>query len=125
MGSPFSPLIANLFMEEFKVKAPRYAHTPYLWLWFVDDTSAIQEANHSQQLLQHINSQDPHKQFTTEDTNKEGTLPLLETLVSPGPNNMLVTTVYRKPTHMNQYLHWNSNHFILAKKCFQYFSMQG
>ena len=28
---------------------------------------------------------------------------------------MLVTTVYRKPTHTNQCLQWDSNHFITAK----------
>ena len=28
MGSPISPLIANLFMEEFEVKTPNTAPTP-------------------------------------------------------------------------------------------------
>ena len=46
---------------------------------------------------------------------QEGALPFLYTLVSPGPHNTLVTTVYRKPTHTDQYLHWNSNHFITTK----------
>ena len=69
----------------------------------------------TQQLLQHIDSQDPHIQFTTEDSKQEGALPFLDTLVSSSPNNTLVTTVYRKPTHMEQYLHWNSNQFISAK----------
>ena len=91
------------------------SHTPHLWLRYMGDTFVIQEANHSQQLLQHFNSQDPHIQFTIEEPNQEGTLPFLDTLVSPGPNNTLVTTVYRKPTHTNQYLHWDSNHFITAK----------
>ena len=81
----------------------------------VDDTFIIQQEKHSQQLLQHIKSQDPHIQFTTEELNQEGALPFLDTLVSPGPNNTLVTTVYRKPTHTNQYLHWDSSHFITAK----------
>ena len=27
----------------------------------------------------------------------------------------LTTTVYRKPTHADQYQHWDSNHFIMAK----------
>ena len=38
-----------------------------------------------------------------------------DTQVSPGPNNTLITTVYRKPTHRDQYLYWDSNHFIRAK----------
>ena len=36
-------------------------------------------------------------------------------LVSPGPNKTLVATVYKKPTHTDQYLHWDSNYFISAK----------
>ena len=45
------------------------------------------------------------------DPNQEGPLPFLDTLVFPGPNNTLVTTVCRKATHTDQYLHWDSNHF--------------
>ena len=46
-----------------------------------------------------INSQDSHIQFTKGEPNQEGGLPFLDTLVSSGPNNRLVTSVYRKPTH--------------------------
>ena len=81
----------------------------------MDDTFVIKESKHSQQLIWYINSQDLHIQFTTEDPNQEGSLPSLDTLVLPGPTNTLVTTVYRKSTHLNQFLHWDSNHFILAK----------
>ena len=95
MGSPVSPLIANLFMEEFEVKALALPHIPHLWLRFVDDSFVIQEANHSQQLLQGINSQDSQIQCTMEEPNQEGALPFLDTLVSTGPNNTLITTVYR------------------------------
>ena len=70
VGSPIRPLIANLFMEELKVKVLSSAlHSPHLWLRFVDDTFVIQWEKHSQQLLQCINSQDPHIQFTTEEPN--------------------------------------------------------
>ena len=75
----------------------------------MDNTFVIQEAKHSQQLLQHINSQDPNIQFTIEEPNQEGALSLMDTLVSPGPNNTLITT------HTDQYLHRDSNHLITAK----------
>ena len=116
MGSPISPLIANLLMEDFKIKALSSTPiSPHLWLRNVDDTFGIQEAKHSQQLLQHINTWDPHIEFITEEPDQEGALPFLNTLVSPGPNNTLITSVYRMPTHTDQYLYWNSNHFIIAK----------
>ena len=116
MGSPISPLIANIFMEEFEVKAfSSFPHPPSLWLRFVDDTFVINKAEHSQELLQHINNQDPHIQFTVEPT-QQGSLPFLDTLITIQPDNTLNTTVYRKPTHTDQYLHWDSNHHITAKK---------
>ena len=116
MGSPISPLIANIFMEEFEVKAlSSFPHPPSLWLRFVDDTFVINKAEHSQELLQHINNQDPHIQFTVEPT-QQGSLPFLDTLITIQPDNTLSTTVYRKPTHTDQYLHWDSNHHITAKQ---------
>ena len=116
MGSPISPLIANIFMEEFEVKAlSSFPHPPSLWLRFGDDTFVINKAEHSQELLQHINNQDPHIQFTVEPT-QQGSLPFLDTLITIQPDNTLSTTVYRKPTHTDQYLHWDSNHHITAKQ---------
>ena len=81
----------------------------------MDDTLVIQKAEHSQQLLHHINSQDPYIQFTVEEPGTDGFIPFLDTKVTPGPNNTILTTVYRKLTHTDQYLHWDSNHFITAK----------
>ena len=101
MGSPISPLIVNLFMEEFEVKAlSTYPHPPSLWLRSVDDTFVITKAEHSEALLQHINSQDSHIQFTVEPT-QQGSLPFLDTLATIEPNNTFSTTVYQKPTHIS------------------------
>ena len=116
MGSPISPLIAIISMEEFEVKA--LSSIPYplsLWLRFVDDTFVINRAEQSQDLLHHINNQNPHIQFTVEPT-QQGSLPFLDTLVTIEPDNTFSTTVYRKSTHTDQYLHWDSNHHITAKQ---------
>ena len=103
-------------MEEFEVKALGTApYPPQLWLRFADDNFVIHKAEHNQKLLHHINTQDPNIQFTVEEPDKDGSLPFLDTKVTTGPNNMLITTVYRKPTHTDQYLHWDSNHFTAAK----------
>ena len=116
MGSPISPLIANLFMEEFEVKALScFPHSPSLWLRFVDEHLChYQGRTHGQPLLHHINNQDQHIQFTVEEPTKQGTLPFLDTLVTIEPYNTFSTTVYRKPTYTDQYLHWDSNHHIIA-----------
>ena len=111
MGSPISPLIANIFMEALQ----SFPNPPSLWLRFVDDTFVINKAEHSQDLLHHINNQDPHIQFTVEPT-QQGSLPFLDTLVTIQPDNIFSTSVYRKPTHTDQYLHWDSNHHITAKQ---------
>ena len=79
MGPPISPLIVNLLMKEFEVKAIISSPQPHLLLSYVDDTFVIQQAEHSHQLLQHINFQDPCIQFTMEDPNEDGALSFLDT----------------------------------------------
>ena len=52
MGSSISPLIANLFMEEFEIKAHSTAQQlPPTFGLYLLMTLVIQKAEHSQQLL--------------------------------------------------------------------------
>ena len=65
--------------------------------------------------LQHINSVDLTIQFTVENNKEHGAIPFLDTIVKPENDGKLSITVYRKPTHMDQYLHWDSHHHLSAK----------
>ena len=116
MGFPFSPNVANLFIDSLKPRSSALSlHPPRLWLRYVDDTFVIQRVEHSQQFLQHINSIDPHIQFTNEVPNTDGSIPFLDILVIPGPENTPLTSVYRKLTHTDQYFQWNSHHSLSAE----------
>ena len=42
-------------------------------------------------------------------------MPFLDILVMPNEDGSLSTTVYRKPTHTDLYLHWDSHHTLPSK----------
>ena len=65
--------------------------------------------------LEHINSVYPAINFTVKDNKADGTIPFLDTIVKPEANGGLSITVYRKPTHTDQYLQWDSHHHLSAK----------
>ena len=116
MGSPISPIVANLFMENFEIRALQSSpNPPLLWKRFVDDTFVIINKAHKEEFLTHINSVDSNIQFTAEDPGPDGSLPFLDILITPNEEGRLETSVYRKPTHMDQYLQWDSHHQISAK----------
>ena len=81
----------------------------------MDDTFVIQKEIHKQDFLQHINSVDPAIQFTVETNKEDGDIPILDTIVEQEADGTLSITVYRKPTHTDQYLQWDSHHHLSAK----------
>ena len=89
--------------------------TPRLWWRYVDDTSVIQKEVYKQDFLQLINSVDPAIQFTVETNKEDGAIPFLDTTVKPEADGNLSITVYRKPTHTDQYLQWDSCHILSTK----------
>ena len=66
-------------------------------------------------LLQHLNSIEPSIQFTVE-RETDGKLPFLDTCVQRTTDGKLETVVYRKPTHTDKYLSFNSHHPRSHKK---------
>ena len=111
MGSPVSPIVGNLYMEYFEKKATStVTHHPRMWLRYVDDTFVIQKEVHKQNFLEHINSVCPAIKFTVEENKEDGAIPFLDTTVKPEADGGLSITVYRKLTHTDQYLQWDSHH---------------
>ena len=116
MGFPISPIVANLYMENFEVRAINTSpQPPLMWKRFVDDTFVIINAAHKQEFLEHINSLDNHIQFISEDSKPDGSMPFLDMMITPKEDGRLSTTVYRKPTHTDLYLQWDSHHPISSK----------
>ncbi|XP_046391554.1 uncharacterized protein LOC124159689 [Ischnura elegans] len=118
IGSPLSPIIANLFMEKLEEKALRtYEKPPKMFLRYVDDTSVVWPHGKSElnNFLRHLNIQNSSIKFTME-IDENGRLPFLDVLVSKKQNGRLGHSVYRKPTHTDQYLNANSHHHPQQKR---------
>ena len=116
MGSPLSTIIANLYMESFERKALASTPlTPTLWLRYVDDTFTLWP--HGQEQLEefhnHLNKQHPQIQFTREKESNNH-ISFLDVLVTK-KDGAFETTVYRKPTHTNRYMHFSSHHHPRVK----------
>ena len=65
MGSPVSPLTANIFMEEFERKAlSAYPNPPRFWGRYVDDIMAVIKKSEIENFTNHINTLHPAIKFT-------------------------------------------------------------
>ena len=98
MGSPCSPVVANIYMEYFEELAlgPKLPIPIKEWKRYVDDVFSIVPMGKQEELLKYLNSIDPHIKFTVEQPNIEGAIPFLNTLPKPNGNEISVS-VYRKP----------------------------
>ena len=67
MGSPVSPVIANIYMEHFESIVIPTSPTLFKW-WFrcVDDVHSVTRKDQVNKLQEHLNSIDPHFIFTIE-----------------------------------------------------------
>ena len=65
--------------------------------------------------LEHLNTQDEHIKFTIE-REEDGKLPILDSLLTRTDYGTINISVYRKPTHTEQYLSCKSCHRLEHKK---------
>ena len=106
-----STKVGNEQIHIFEEKALRSASLQLkMWVRYVDDTFVIwphgkEEMN---RFHDHLNGQHPAIQFTREEE-VEGRIPFLDALVERKGSRMK-TSVYRKPTSTDRYIHYSSHH---------------
>ena len=111
MGSPPSPVIANLYMESLEGAAVSSAVLqPNLWVCYVDDMFVIWTDGQGElhQFHQHLNNQHPNIQFTMEE--ESGCKLAFSNVLVTRKDERLLTSVYQKPTHTERYIPFNSHH---------------
>ncbi|KFD50678.1 hypothetical protein M513_08485 [Trichuris suis] len=112
MGSSLSPVLAEVFMEHLEEIAFSTANesiVPVLFKRYVDDVFAITKSGEDEAFLNHLNSLFPACISFTIEKEEDGRLPFLDALIIK-EGDRLKTTVYRKPTHSDRYLHFSSHH---------------
>ena len=116
MGSPLSPVVANIFMEDFESTAIVTSdYQPRIWYRYVDDTFVVWEHRRQQldEFLEHINGLRERILFTME-VEENDKISFLDVLVER-KDFSIATSVYRKPTHTDRYLNYRSHHHPKTK----------
>ena len=108
MGSSLSPVIADIVMEHIETTAmDTFVEDIVIYRRYVDDTFVVLPENSINSFHNHLNSINPSIQFTLEkESNNQ--LPFLDVLVTRSVNGTISTSIYKKDTHTDQYLNFNS-----------------
>ena len=122
-------VICNLYLENFEQMALAKAENPPRW-WkrYVDDTYTVLQKDQAQHFIDYLNTVDDDIKWTTEgevvkeveveglENKTERGLAFLDTLSVVIEDGLIKTRVYRKETHMDQYLNFQSNHPLEHKR---------
>ena len=124
MGKSTSSPLSDIYMEAFEQAAlanyptgdSNITPSDVILFWFrkADDTIIAIHNNHIQPLHDYLNSIHPDIQWTKE-TEVNGRIAMLDVTIIRNADGTLDFDVYRKPTHTNQYIPFDS-HQPLAHK---------
>ena len=115
IGASTSGFLADIFMYKLEKRAiATFICPPSIWKRYVDDTFAKLKKIHVLQFMEHLNSQHERIEFTSEEL-IERKLAMLDTELNVKEDGHLKIKIYRKPTHTDQYLMFDSNHHISQK----------
>ncbi|XP_017470366.1 PREDICTED: uncharacterized protein LOC108362044 [Rhagoletis zephyria] len=109
MGSPASPIVADIVMEELLKKCVQNSDIRIKILTkYVDDLFGICKISHVENILTALNSFHPSIKFTMEKENN-GRLPYLDTLIIRKANKIILDW-YQKPTSSGRLVNFYSQH---------------
>ena len=116
MGNCLSPILANLYMEFFETRIlPQICDFPLIWYRYVDDIIVLWPMDKDpMNFLEKLNKLIESISFKIEIENNYS-LPFLDTLIIR-TNGQLKFDIYRKPTAVDSYIHYFSNHHVSVKK---------
>ena len=109
MGPPLSSFLAEAVMQDLESKAVTNNNDIKTWDRYVDDVFATVKKDKTKDILRTINNTTKNIKFTKEEEH-ENKLAFLDVLITKTDNGTLNTEVYRKKTHTDQILNYNSNH---------------
>ena len=106
MGSPLVVELAEIRVADVENTAlTTYKDPPNTYRHFVDDgIGDFRDKSHADGFLSYLNSLTDDLQYTIEYPSHDGSLPYMDILIHADKS----TSVYRKPTHTNLYVRYNS-----------------
>ena len=108
MGSPLGSTLSDICMVALEnLLIPTLEEFIQDWSRYVDDTIGIVKTDSIQHVLNTLNSFHPNIQFTFE-TEQNNSIPFLDILLIRNNSSKIDTTVYRKSTHKDIYIHWQA-----------------
>ncbi len=114
MGNPLAPPLANLFMVKIEERALAIGlFTIEEWWRYVDDVFCIlpkEESDDIDRIVVDLNSVHPSIRFTYEKESIEGNLAFLQVQSTLNSEGRYDTSIFRKETHTNLYVRWDSAH---------------
>ncbi|XP_072042857.1 uncharacterized protein [Amphiura filiformis] len=120
MGSPVSAIVANLYMEWLEQQAIATAPldcAPKYWRRYVDGVLEVIKKDTTEKLTEHLNKVDEtgNIKFTYEEEKDCSIHTFLDTLVVRKQDGSIKLLIYRKKTHTDQYLNFDSQHPLHQK----------
>jgi sugar-specific transcriptional regulator TrmB len=110
MGNPLAPIIADLWMQKIEQKLTKFStNKPTIWLRYVDDIYCLFTISRTKIHEFHSRINKWHKNLKlTLVFESNNSIAFLDVLVTR-EDNQLVTSLYRKPTHTDLYMLWDSS----------------